>query len=244
MDDQTKDYFTHLASGLVPKNNSGPSVSKDRKLAEIAQLENQAEINLPPAISPPATALASEFTAPIATPASAVLEPVKTHPSKSVFGKKSTSAEINKTKMKSKTNQIKSKEEIVSINHENDHRAVSDSRSDFFTEAEGQLTIDVYQTPTEIVIASTIAGARSEDLSIDITGESVSIHGARHRSEKISDDDFFYQECYWGRFSRSVILPEEIDPDQAKASLKDGVLTIRLPKLNRVKNRRVKIKIT
>ncbi|MFH0890487.1 MAG: Hsp20/alpha crystallin family protein [Candidatus Liptonbacteria bacterium] len=109
-------------------------------------------------------------------------------------------------------------------------------------EPEGQLTIDVYQTPEDIIIESAIAGVKPEDIDIDVTSDSVSIRGARRREHKIRDEDYFYQECYWGRFSRSVILPQEIDPENASVSFKNGVLTVKLPKLNRRKSRKLKIK--
>jgi len=115
---------------------------------------------------------------------------------------------------------------------------------DFTTEPEGQLTVDVYQTEDDIVIQSTVAGVKQEDLIIDITGESVSIRGKRGQTESINDEDYFYQECYWGRFSRSIILPQEINPDKTRASLKDGILTIKLPKLERERHKKLRIKIT
>ena len=109
-------------------------------------------------------------------------------------------------------------------------------------EGEGQLTIDVYQTENEIVIQSTIAGVNQEDLEISINAESVSISGKRYREEKVSEKDYLYQECFWGRFSRSVILPQEIDPDHSTAQLKNGILTIRLPKINKEKTKKIKVK--
>ncbi len=109
-------------------------------------------------------------------------------------------------------------------------------------EEEGQLTVDVYQTDDEIVIKSTIAGVTADDLDISITNDMVTIKGSRGSEEKIKQSDYYYQELYWGAFSRSIILPEEIDADNAKASMKNGVLTIRLPKL--AKSRTKKIKIT
>jgi HSP20 family protein len=112
----------------------------------------------------------------------------------------------------------------------------------FSNEGEGQLTIDVYQTMDEIVVESPIAGVKSEDLDIDITHESVSIRGERHREVCVPEADYLYQECYWGRFSRSVILPQEIDADKAVAEFKDGILRIRLPKLNREKTKKLRIK--
>lgn len=114
--------------------------------------------------------------------------------------------------------------------------------NDFMEEAEGQLTVDVFQTPSEIVIQSTVAGVAPEDLDISITSESVTIRGKRERSEHVKNDDYFYQECYWGRFARTIILPHEIDPERAVAGMKNGVLTIRLPKLERDKTKKLKVK--
>jgi len=110
-------------------------------------------------------------------------------------------------------------------------------------EAEGQLTVDVCQTDDEIIIQSTVAGVLPEDLEINITAESVTIRGKREREEKVEDKDYLYQECFWGSFSRSIILPQEIDPDRAVATLKNGVLTIRLPKVDRQKAKKIKVKV-
>ncbi len=107
---------------------------------------------------------------------------------------------------------------------------------------DGQLAIDVYQTPEEIVIESAIAGVKPEDLDIDITPDSITVRGKRLKERKVADEDYFYQECYWGRFSRSVILPQEVDSEKADASLKNGVLIVRLPKLDRQKSKKLKIK--
>ncbi len=110
-------------------------------------------------------------------------------------------------------------------------------------ESEGQLTVDVYQDKDNIVVQSTVAGVNPEDLEINITNESVTVKGKRERTEKIEEKDYFYQECFWGKFSRSIILPEEIDPDKSTATLKNGVLTIRMPKLNRKKAKKLKVNI-
>jgi HSP20 family protein len=109
-------------------------------------------------------------------------------------------------------------------------------------EAEGQLTIDVYQTPAEIVIQSTIAGVEPENLDIAITNDMITIRGRRQKQEEVKGEDYFYQECYWGNFSRSVILPVDIDADKAVASLKNGILTIRLPKAEKIRTKKIKIK--
>lgn len=118
------------------------------------------------------------------------------------------------------------------------------SGEDFdFDDAEGHLTIDVYQTAENIVIESTIAGINSDDLDISITPESVTIKGSRQKKEKVKKDDYLYQECFWGKFSRSIILPQEIDPDKSQATLKDGILKIVLPKVSKTKSKKVRVKL-
>ncbi|MBU2564374.1 Hsp20/alpha crystallin family protein [Patescibacteria group bacterium] len=107
---------------------------------------------------------------------------------------------------------------------------------------EGQLTIDVYQTDEEIVIKSTVAGVNPDDIDIDINNDMVTIKGKRAKDEKIETENYFYQELYWGVFSRSVILPAEVDSDKARASIKNGILTIRLPKLEKIKTKKIKVK--
>ena len=109
-------------------------------------------------------------------------------------------------------------------------------------EAEGELTVDVYQSTANFVIESTIAGVSPEDIDIYATPESITIRGKRSRKEKILEKDFLYQECYWGRFARQIILPEEVDPDLVQASLKNGVLKIVLPKINKARSRKVRVR--
>ncbi|MCP6720161.1 MAG: Hsp20/alpha crystallin family protein [Patescibacteria group bacterium] len=118
-----------------------------------------------------------------------------------------------------------------------------DTSLDLEEEVEGQLTVDVYQNKDVVVVQSTVAGVNPENLEINITNESVTIHGKREKMEKIEEKDYFYQECFWGRFSRSIILPQEVDPEKSTASLKNGVLTIKMPKLNRKKAKKLKVKI-
>jgi HSP20 family protein len=107
---------------------------------------------------------------------------------------------------------------------------------------EGALTIDVYQTDNDIVIVSTIAGVTAKDLDVSITNDMVTISGTRKNSVKVKQENYFYQECYWGPFSRSVILPIDVDAEKSAAELKDGVLTITLPKSEKVKIKKIPIK--
>lgn len=113
---------------------------------------------------------------------------------------------------------------------------------DDFDEGEGQLAIDVYQAGNDIIIEAPVAGVGIDDLDLEISPESVSIRGKREQHEKIEDNDYLYQECYWGKFSRSIILPQEINPDHATAMFKNGVLRIILPKVNKQKMKKVKVR--
>jgi len=109
------------------------------------------------------------------------------------------------------------------------------------TQEGGELAVDVYQTEKEFVIVSTIAGVEPEDLDIEIHNDMISIKGERKKIEEVPEKDYLYQECFWGPFSRSIVLPEEIDPENAKAVLKNGVLVLRLPKVKKVKTFKLKV---
>lgn len=119
--------------------------------------------------------------------------------------------------------------------------ARTDKKSGRGSDDEGQLTVDVYQTEDDIVIKSTIAGVTPDDIDIGITSEMVTIKGRRRADEVVDAEDYYFQELYWGSFSRTVILPEDVDVDKASASMKNGVLTLRLPKLARSKIKKVKV---
>ncbi len=108
-------------------------------------------------------------------------------------------------------------------------------------EEEGQLTVDVYQTPSEIIIKTMVAGVKPDDLDVGITRDSITIRGRREEDRTVASEDYFHRELYWGAFSRVVMLPEEIDVDEAEAVEKYGMLILRLPKLD--KNRATKLKV-
>jgi HSP20 family protein len=110
-------------------------------------------------------------------------------------------------------------------------------------EFEGQLAVDVYQTKDTIVIKAPIAGVKPEDIDVAISEDVVTIRGDRKEEKTIEKDNYYVQECFWGSFSRSVILPTSTVSEKANASLKDGVLTIEIPKVvpeDKVKKIKVK----
>jgi HSP20 family protein len=108
-------------------------------------------------------------------------------------------------------------------------------------EKEAELSVDVYQNNDQITIKTMVAGVRPEDLDIAITRDSVTIKGKREEERNIREEDYLTKELYWGTFSRTVVLPQEIDVDEAEAIERYGMLIIRLPKLN--KNRQTKLKV-
>lgn len=107
---------------------------------------------------------------------------------------------------------------------------------------EGQLAVDVYQTETELVIQSAIAGIKPENLDISIESDSVIIRGIREHPPEKDEKNYFYQECYWGQFSRQIILPEETDSSRAEATMKEGILTIRIPKIEKKEKKKILVK--
>jgi HSP20 family protein len=115
-------------------------------------------------------------------------------------------------------------------------------QADWNANEEGQLTIDVYQTENEIVIKSTIAGVKAENLDVQINNDMVTIKGERTQEEKVREEDYYYQECYWGTFSRSIILPVDVQASKAEANLKNGILTIRLPKSSSAQARKIQVR--
>ncbi len=98
-------------------------------------------------------------------------------------------------------------------------------------EDEGQLSVDVLEDDSRILIRSAVAGTRAEDLDISVTSDTVTIRGKRgHGCEGWDTATSHVQECYWGHFSRSVVLPSHVRPEAAEASLKHGILTVSIPK--------------
>ncbi len=107
---------------------------------------------------------------------------------------------------------------------------------------EGELAVDVYQTPSEIVIKAMVSGVKPEDLNIAITRDMVTIKGKREAAREINEDNYFQRELYWGAFSRTILLPAEVEVEEAEALEKHGLLTLRLPKIDKDKTQNLKVK--
>lgn len=133
-------------------------------------------------------------------------------------------------------------EELEDIDVDEDYEDEDDHEDEALdSDYEGQLTIDVFQTPKEIIIKSTIAGVGPEDIDVSIDNDMVTVKGERKNTHEVEEEDYYYQECYWGAFSRSVILPVDVVADKAAAKLKNGILTLRLPKAKESKTKKINV---
>ena len=131
--------------------------------------------------------------------------------------------------------------EKITIQEENtDNEPVANEEDEDLFEAEGQLAVDIYQTEKDLIIQSAVAGVNSKGIDIALEKDVLTIKGCRRKPES-EKGDYFSQECFWGPFSREIILPAEVDPDKVLAKMQDGILTIKIPKLLREKRRKIMV---
>lgn len=107
---------------------------------------------------------------------------------------------------------------------------------------EGELSVDIYQTTDSIVVKALVAGVNPNNIDISLTRDMVTIRGNREENNEVTGDNYFYKELYWGSFTRTILLPEEVDVDAAEASTNHGILIIRLPKINKDRKTTLKVK--
>ncbi|MCD5384416.1 MAG: Hsp20/alpha crystallin family protein [Candidatus Pacebacteria bacterium] len=109
-------------------------------------------------------------------------------------------------------------------------------------EMSNELMVDVYQTPDEIVVRTMIAGVKPHNIDIALTRDMVTITGSKEDVKEVTEDDYFYRELSWGSFTRTIMLPAEVEVDEADAQERHGVLTLRLPKINKERQAKIKVK--
>lgn len=107
---------------------------------------------------------------------------------------------------------------------------------------EMELTVDVYQTPTDIVVQTMVAGVKPDDLELTISRDMITIRGKREENRNIDEENYFMKELYWGKFSRTILLPQEVEPEEVEAVEKHGLLTIKIQKVDKEKKNTIKIK--
>lgn len=122
------------------------------------------------------------------------------------------------------------------IEEEENNKWLSESNND------GELTVDVFETPNSIIIKTIVAGVKKEDMEINLSRDMITIKGKREVEEDIEDENYFHRELFWGTFSRTVLLPQEIDIERAEATENQGLLTIKLPKIDKGRQARLKVK--
>ncbi len=148
------------------------------------------------------------------------------------------------------TGSVKMEEENDELPHEaiNEkshlHKKEKNENSNWMEEEndEAELAVDVYQTPTNIIIQTMVAGVKPEDLNLSIARDIITISGKREEHRNIDEDNFFIKELYWGKFTRTISLPIEIEPEEAEATERHGLLTIKLQKVDKNKTNNVKVK--
>ncbi|MBU1558118.1 Hsp20/alpha crystallin family protein [Patescibacteria group bacterium] len=125
---------------------------------------------------------------------------------------------------------------------DNEERGSIENNGDWMEQEEGELTIDMYQDPENVIIKTMVAGVLPEDLDVAISRDLVTIKGKREESHIIDEEDYFANELYWGSFSRTITLPTEINIEEAKAEEKHGLLILTLPKTDRGRQTKLKVK--
>ncbi len=157
--------------------------------------------------------------------------------------RKSNRKEEGKTTMKRRSNRKEEEgKQKIAVNNESSDKENNQKmfEENSLDKEKGELAIDLYQTDRDIVIQAAIAGINPEDLDISIENDMIIIEGERRKPIIDNNEkDYFFEECYWGKFSREIILPEEIDISSIQASLKNGILTIRMTKSQKNKKKKI-----
>lgn len=116
------------------------------------------------------------------------------------------------------------------------------NKEDWMEEYEGQLAIDVFETDNALILTAPIAGVSPENLDVQISDEFVTIKGEREDIRQAEATGYHVQECYWGAFSRNFEVPVQIDSENSEAVMKNGILTIIMPKFTKSRAKSLKIK--
>jgi len=107
---------------------------------------------------------------------------------------------------------------------------------------EAELAVDVYQTNNEIVVQTMVAGVRPDELELTIGRDMVTVRGKREESRTIDEDNYFTKELYWGKFSRTISLPKEVEPEEVEATERHGLLTIKMQKVDKDRKNTIKVR--
>lgn len=141
-------------------------------------------------------------------------------------------------------NSMKARDDDDEVDEDDRDIELMDDMEDAVITVEGQLGIDLFETPLEVIVKTMIPGVRKDDIDISLSRDMLTIRGERKDEKTIAEDDYHYRELYWGAFSRTVKLPHEVDIDKAEATESQGMLTLRLPRIDRERQAKLKVKNT
>lgn len=105
-----------------------------------------------------------------------------------------------------------------------------------------QPSLDVYQTPKEVIVKASLPGIKPEDVEVTIAGDTLTIKGETKAEKKVDEEDYLCRECHYGSYFRSITLSHALKTDDAKADFEDGVLTLAIPRVKEAKPRMVEVK--
>lgn len=128
------------------------------------------------------------------------------------------------------------------VEHLSDNEAIHPQVVSEEENSVGQLGVDVYETADTVIVKAMVAGVKPEDLDVAVTRESVTIRGRRAEDHTVTEDNYQIRELYWGEFARTVILPSEVEADMVEAQEKHGLLIIKIPKIDRNKETKVRVR--
>ena len=117
-----------------------------------------------------------------------------------------------------------------------------ENKESWLTDGEGELAIDVHQEKDAVVIKTMVAGVDPSDLEINVSRDMITIHGKRENDSEVEDENYYHRELYWGAFSRTIMLPCEVESEEAEAKESHGLLIIRLPKIDKNKQTKLQVK--
>jgi len=227
------DFFEKLKKGMDTKNV--PDIPEVPKVPDISEVPDEPTEDQPKieSVEPDLAITSIEDEV--------VEEPKKKPKRKKKVTKKKTEKDKKPAMPEKKKIEIK-EPSVESFGETIEEVKIDNGEKDLFADEFGELTIDLYQTDKEVVIQSVIAGVGPEDLDINIEDDLITIKGKREKKFAQEKKNYFYQECYWGQFSREIILPVEVDSSRIEASMDQGVLTIRIPKIGTETKKKIIIK--
>ena len=116
------------------------------------------------------------------------------------------------------------------------------SRNAISSEGYGVVNVDMIQTDDDVIIKASVPGVKPDDLTISVTGDTLTIRGEVKEDQEIKEGSYHIRELRVGSFARSILLPGPVVADKAKAEFEDGILRLTLPKAEEIKPKTITVK--